>query len=205
MQKISLFIIKMFAVLPYLYDKVLFWFYRRAMRHCGEGVYMRLSQSDMKGLHNLSVGDGTSIPKGSVFYCTQAPLTIGKKVIFGPRPTIITGDHRIDIIGKYIIDVTDEEKKSLRVKVEGLKINDDGSINGRPYDLPVVIEDDVWVGANVTILKGVTIGRGSVVAAGAVVTRSCPPYSIIGGVPAKVLKMRFTPAEIEEHERRVLT
>lgn len=205
MQKISLFIIKMFAVLPYLYDKVLFWFYRRAMRHCGEGVYMRPSQSDMKGLHNLSVGDGTSIPKGSVFYCTQAPLTIGKKVIFGPRPTIITGDHRIDIIGKYIIDVTDEEKKSLRVKVEGLKINDDGSINGSPYDLPVVIEDDVWVGANVTILKGVTIGRGSVVAAGAVVTRSCPPYSIIGGVPAKVLKMRFTPEEIEEHERRVLT
>lgn len=205
MQKISLFIIKMFAVLPYLYDKVLFWFYRRAMRHCGEGVYMRPSQSDMKGLHNLSVGDGTSIPKGSVFYCTQAPLTIGKKVIFGPRPTIITGDHRIDIIGKYIIDVTDEEKKSLRVKVEGLKINDDGNVNGNPYDLPVVIEDDVWVGANVTILKGVTIGRGSVVAAGAVVTRSCPPYSIIGGVPAKVLKMRFTPEEIEEHERRVLT
>lgn len=196
MQKISLFIIKMFAVLPYLYDKVLFWFYRRAMRHCGEGVYMRPSQSDMKGLHNLSVGDGTSIPKGSVFYCTQAPLTIGKKVIFGPRPTIITGDHRIDIIGKYIIDVTDEEKKSL-------KINDNGNVNGNPYDLPVVIEDDVWVGANVTILKGVTIGRGSVVAAGAVVTRSCPPYSIIGGVPAKVLKMRFTPEEIEEHERRL--
>lgn len=203
MQKISLFIIKMFAVLPYLYDKVLFWFYRRAMRHCGKGVYMRPSQSDLKGLHNLSVGDGTSIPKGSVFYCTQAPLTLGKKVIFGPRPTIITGDHRIDIIGKYIIDVTDEEKKSLRVKVEGLKINDNGNVNGNPYDLPVVIEDDVWVGANVTILKGVTIGRGSVVAAGAVVTRSCPPYSIIGGVPAKVLKMRFTPEEIEEHERRL--
>lgn len=203
MQKISLYIIKMFAVLPYLYDKVLFWFYRRAMRHCGKGVYMRPSQSDLKGLHNLSVGDGTSIPKGSVFYCTQAPLTIGKKVIFGPRPTIITGDHRIDIIGKYIIDVTDEEKKSLRVKVEGLKINDNGNVNGNPYDLPVVIEDDVWVGANVTILKGVTIGRGSVVAAGAVVTRSCHPYSIIGGVPAKVLKMRFTPEEIEEHERRL--
>ena len=51
-----------------------------------------------------------------------------------------------------------------------------------------------------TILKGVTIGRGSVVAAGAVVTKSCPPYSIIGGVPAKVLKMRFTPEEIVKHE-----
>ena len=68
-------------------------------------------------------------------------------------------------------------------------------------DAAVVIEDDVWTGANVTILKGVTIGRGSVVAAGAVVTKSCPPYSIIAGVPAKVVKMRFTPAEIEKHER----
>lgn len=67
-------------------------------------------------------------------------------------------------------------------------------------DAPVVIEDDVWIGANVTILKGVTIGRGSVVAAGVVVTKSCPPYSIIGGVPAKVLKMRFTPEEIVKHE-----
>ena len=51
-----------------------------------------------------------------------------------------------------------------------------------------------------TILKGVTIGRGSVVAAGAVVTKSCPPYSIIGGVLAKVIKQRFTPEEIVKHE-----
>lgn len=161
----------MFAVLPYLYDKLLFWFYRRAMQHCGKGVYMRPSQSDLKGLHNLSVGDETSIPKGSVFYCTKAPLTIGKKVIFGPRPTIITGDHRIDLVDRYIIDIKDDEK---------LPENDQ----------PVTIEDGCWIGANVTILKGVTIGHDSVVAAGAVVTKSCPPYSIIGGVPAKVIRSR---------------
>ena len=53
-------------------------------------------------------------------------------------------------------------------------------------DAAVVIEDAVWKGANVTILKDVTIGRGSVVAVGAVVTKACPPYSIIGGVLAKV-------------------
>ena len=51
------------------------------------------------------------------------------------------------------------------------------------------------------MVKGVTIGRGSVVAAGAVVTQSFPPYSIIGGVPAKLIKMRFTEEQIREHER----
>ena len=64
-----------------------------------------------------------------------------------------------------------------------------------------MIEDDVWTGANITILKGVTIGRGSVIAAGAIVTKSCPPYSIIGGVPAKVLKYRFTIEEVLKHEQ----
>lgn len=66
-----------------------------------------------------------------------------------------------------------------------------------------MIEDDVWGGANVTILKGVTVGRGSVVAAGAVVTRSCPPYSIIGGVPARLIRRRFTDEQIREHEAKL--
>ncbi len=182
MRKISTIIIKLTAVLPFLWDKLMFFFYRKAMKECGKGVYMRPSSCDIKGLENLSIGDGTSIPKGSIFFCTEAELKIGRKVVFGPRPTIITGDHRTDILGKHIIDVTVEEK---------LPNN----------DLPVTIEDGVWIGANVTILKGVTIGRGSIVAAGAVVTKSCPPYSIIGGVPAKIIKPRFTPEEIKEHER----
>lgn len=174
--------VKISVVPSYVWDKLWSPLYKACMKHCGKGVYLRPTCSDIKGLWNLSIGDGTSIPKGSTFYCTKAPLTIGRKVIFGPKPTIITGDHRIDIIGKYIIDVTDTEK---------LPEN----------DLPVVIEDDVWCGANVTILKGVTIGRGSVIAAGAVVTKSFPPYSIIGGVPARLIKMRFTPEQIEEHEK----
>lgn len=53
---------------------------------------------------------------------------------------------------------------------------------------PVIIEDDVWIATRSTILKGVRIGKGSVIAAGAVVTRDIPPYSIAGGVPAKVIK-----------------
>lgn len=176
--------VKLSLLIPWAYDKALSFIYKGAMKKCGKHVYLRPSCSDFKGLWNMTVGDYTSIPKGATFYCTEAPLTIGKKVIFGPHPTIITGDHRVDVIGKCIMDSTEKLPEN---------------------DAPVVIEDDVWTGANVTILKGVTIGRGSVIAAGAVVTKSCPPYSIIGGVPAKALKMRFTPEEIEQHERIIRT
>ena len=58
---------------------------------------------------------------------------------------------------------------------------------------PVRIGNDVWVGAKATILSGVTIGDGAVVAAGAVVVDDVPPYAIVGGVPARVLKFRFSP------------
>jgi acetyltransferase-like isoleucine patch superfamily enzyme len=180
--RVSHMLVKISLSFSYLWDMMWASAWKRRMKYCGKGVYLRPLSSDLKGIENLSVGDGTLIPKGSTFYCTRAELNIGKKVIFGPRPTIITGDHRIDIIGKEIIDVSDAEKLPEQ-------------------DLPVTIEDGCWLGANVTILKGVTIGRGSVVAAGAVVTKSFPPYCIVGGVPAKLIKMRFTPEQIEEHER----
>lgn len=185
-------LIKASAIPSYLWDTIWAPIYKHAMKHCGKGVYLRPMSSDIKGLENLSIGDGTSIPKGSVFYCTDAPLTIGRKVVFGPKPTIITGDHAIDVIGRHIIDVSADDKKD---RVERLGVS--------AYDLPVTIEDGCWIGANVTILKGVTIGKGSVVAAGAVVTKSCAPYSIIGGIPAKLIKMRFTEEEIKEHEREL--
>jgi len=63
---------------------------------------------------------------------------------------------------------------------------------------PVTVCDDVWIGFNSTILSGVTIGQGAVVAAGSLVTRDVPPYAIVGGNPAKVLKYRFEPAVIEK-------
>ena len=94
----------------YLYDKFLAIFYRGAMKYCGKHVYLRPSSSDFKGLWNMSIGDYTSIPKGSIFYCTEAPCTIGKKVLFGPHPTIINAAHRIDTPGKYISAVHVDEK-----------------------------------------------------------------------------------------------
>ena len=63
---------------------------------------------------------------------------------------------------------------------------------------PIIVDDDVWIGYGATIMSGVHIGQGAVVAAGAVVTKDVPPYAIVGGVPAKVIKYRFEPEMIKE-------
>lgn len=160
-------------------DSILCFFFKKAMKACGTNVKIKPSTSVYFGLENLSIGNNVSIPRYAHIFCTEAPLKIGNNIVFGPSPTIVTGNHRIDVVGKYIVDSHDKLPEN---------------------DKEVRIEDDVWVGANVTILMGVTIGRGAVIAAGAVVNKSCPPYSIIGGIPAKVIKPRFSIDEILKHE-----
>jgi acetyltransferase-like isoleucine patch superfamily enzyme len=66
--------------------------------------------------------------------------------------------------------------------------SDNHSINGQKITAPVIIKDHVWIGKNSLILKGVTIGEGAVIAAGAIVTKDVAPYSLVAGVPAKVIK-----------------
>lgn len=61
----------------------------------------------------------------------------------------------------------------------------------------ILVQDDVWIGSRSTVLSGVKIGQGAVIAAGAVVTKDVPPYAIVGGVPAKVIKYRFEPEVIK--------
>ncbi|MDI6677821.1 MULTISPECIES: CatB-related O-acetyltransferase [Bacillus cereus group] len=63
---------------------------------------------------------------------------------------------------------------------------------------PVIIDDDVWIGSRSLILSGVRIGQGAVIAAGSVVTKSIPPYAIVGGNPAKVIKYRFSDEVINQ-------
>jgi acetyltransferase-like isoleucine patch superfamily enzyme len=70
-------------------------------------------------------------------------------------------------------------------------------------DFGVIIGDDVWIGFGAIVLSGVRIGRGAIIAAGAVVTKDVEPYAIVGGNPARNLGERFTPEEIEQHERAI--
>lgn len=71
------------------------------------------------------------------------------------------------------------------------------------YDKDVVVDSDVWIRCRVTLLSGVHIGRGAIIAAGAVVTKSIPPYAIAGGIPAKVIKFKWTIEEILVYEEKV--
>jgi len=121
---------------------------------------------------NIFVGDDVSLGQRPILLATRSQIKIGNHVMFGPEVTIRGGNHRIDLVGRFMKSVKDDEK--------------------RPEDdLGVVIEDDVWIGTRAIILHGVTIGRGAVVAAGAVVTRDVPPYAIVGGVPARIIRFRW--------------
>ena len=151
------------------------------LRGCGSNVRFSAQTSDFT-YRNITIGNDVYIGPHALFLCTESQIFIGNKVLFGPHVTIIGGDHRITDVGRFIYDVLDKHPED---------------------DQDVHIEDDVWIGTNTTLLKGVTVGRGAVVAAGALVTKDVPPYAIVGGVPAKVLKYRFTPEQIQEHERQL--
>jgi len=73
--------------------------------------------------------------------------------------------------------------------------------SGRPVSIKTNVGDDVLIGHGVTVMRGVTIGNGSIVGAGAVVTKDVPAYAVVAGVPAKIVKFRFTDKEIDIHER----
>lgn len=145
---------------------------RRSLASCGVNFHLG-KRCDLQCLNNISVGNNVSFGPNTRIWTTGARVKIGDDVMFGPAVTIISGDHRTDLKGKPMREVSAKEK---------LPEN----------DLDVVIEDDVWIGANVTILKGVTIPRGSVIAAGSVVTKTLvEEYSIWGGTPAHFIRRRF--------------
>lgn len=162
------------------------------------------------GLLGMDVGEGTLLPKIYVTWPHQVSLGAHCAVehgayfkydgIWAPGPRLVIGDHvfvgagcefnfrRGITIGSHCLIASgcyfiDHDHQSSRRDVP-MGTQSDGP------EAPITLENDVWIGANVVLLKGVTIGQGAIVAAGAVVRDSIPPYEIWGGVPAKKIGER---------------
>ena len=113
---------------------------------------------------NLTLGDYVDLAKG-VIITTSGGVCIGDRTLIGYRTQILSANHSIPARGEHF------------------------PISGDSYG-EINIEKDVWIGANCIITAGVKIEEGAVVAAGSVVTKNIPAWSIYGGVPAKLIRMR---------------
>lgn len=115
---------------------------------------------------NIEIGNNVYIgPEAYIF--AQGGLYIGDGTIIGPRVTIMTNNHNFD----------SDDLMSI-------------PYDGRNIIKKVIINENVWIGANVSIVPGVTIGEGAIIALGAVITKDVPPFAVVGGNPAKIIKYR---------------
>jgi maltose O-acetyltransferase len=133
---------------------------RRLFDRCGVGVNVEHGAEFGGGL-GIALHDRAGLGVRAQVL-GEGGIEIGRDVMMGPDVTILTQDHRVLPDGRY-----------------------DGYSVGK-----VTIEDEAWIGARVVILKGVRIGHHAIVAAGAIVTKDVPPYAIVAGVAARVLKER---------------
>jgi acetyltransferase-like isoleucine patch superfamily enzyme len=121
--------------------------------------------SYVENRQNLEVGENSCWHRGA-FFNALGGISIGKNVIIGPYCIIHSANHKFLNLTKPIMQQGHKRQR-------------------------VIIEDDCWIGARVTILPGAHLGKGCVVGAGAVVTKSFPAYSVIVGVPARKIRSRL--------------
>ncbi len=169
-----------FIPLPWLRDRLWYGHIRRHIGACGQRVNLPVNGSYL--LPRIFLGNDIHIGNRSIMWAVHSRIVIGDKVIMGPEVVIMGGDHNTTLAGKFMIDFRESE-------------------NQPENDKDVILETDIWVGARAIILKGVRVGRGAVIGAGAVVTRSVPPYWVVGGNPARPLRLRGSVEQIMAHER----
>ena len=153
--------------------------YRKKMGYCHPSATVTRPLV-IKGPENVFLYEDTKIVDATIM--TPVNKFIMKKhssAVEGLK--VITGNHERRV-GRWFRSIKQEEK-------------------GEGLDADVIVEEDCWIGVNVTLMMGVTVRRGTTVAAGAVVTKSTAPYSIVGGIPAKHLKFYWTIDQIIEHEK----
>ena len=145
----------------------------------GRNVHCQYSTKFWSPHKDIVLGNNVGIGLHCLFACD---IHIGNNVLIASYCGFVNSDdHIFSIVGQTMWD------------------------SGRGDRYSIVIEDDVWIGHGVTVLTPVRIGHGAIVAAGSVVVNDVPPYAIVGGVPSRVIKMRFTSEQIEMHERLLST
>ena len=165
-----------------------FSFKRSSLAYCHESV--RIGTPLIVGNpKNVFLYENVSIGGGEIS-ATNAKFIMKKNSVCSSGLMVRTGNHYQEV-GK-LFRLIDDAYKLEHGLVE-------------KFDKDVVVEEDVWLGVNVTLLSGVTVGRGAIVAAGSVVTKDVPPYSVVGGVPARFIKFKWPLEDILKHERIIYT
>jgi acetyltransferase-like isoleucine patch superfamily enzyme len=140
------------------------WYYSGLLAAAGDDL--RVAQGvRINNPAMVSVGDNCYLGDGVQFYPWNERIVIGNNVLIAAGVRMITRKHGFADLDR--------------------PMSDQGYTNA-----PIHIEDDVWIGFGAIILPGVTVGRGAIVGAGAVVTRDVTPYTIVGGVPARLIRRR---------------
>jgi acetyltransferase-like isoleucine patch superfamily enzyme len=176
-------------------DSVWGWAVRRQGGvQVGQGTRMVWRRISGARDNHLTVGDGSIVLANIRFEESGGRLAIGDRSFIGKSDLVCYRSVEIgnDVIMSWGVTITDHDSHSL----DWQQRNNDVSEwhEGRKdwthvAHAPVTIKDKVWIGFNVSILKGVTIGEGAVVGAGSVVTRDVAPYSVVAGNPARLIRM----------------
>lgn len=134
---------------------------------------------------NASLSNNVAINK---FCQVGSNVTIGEGTYLNQGVILVSGSiGRYCSIGYYAVIGAHEHPLNLKYTSPHYYLH---YTNYQDISSPPTIEDDVWIGANAFIKQGVTISKGAVIAAGAVVVKDVPPYTIVGGVPAKIISIR---------------
>lgn len=166
------------------------WWTSRQVQALGAGAVIGPDLLLYGGIH-VRVGAGFTSWRGcTIVAAPDGPVTIGDRVAFNANVHINAGEGGPITIGDAtIIGPNTVLRSGGHVFATRRSLIRDQGHQGAP----IVLEGDVWIGANVTVVGGVRIGRGAIVGANAVVTRDVEPYTIVGGVPARRIAVRPEP------------